>query len=133
MINRIIKYFTRLLSSKDDASMKRFIIFFVTMHFILGSFMALFGVIRQTVDKDMMKFILDCDFYIILVGLGVIGVENVASVLAQRIGALGSILKSKKTTTEEVSSAPVPTPEGPTDVNIVSQEKPVEVIKPADT
>jgi len=125
-MKRLVLYFRKLLSSKDDASMKRFIVLFTTLHFMLASYLVLFGIVRATVDKDMMKFILDCDFYIILVGLGVIGVENVASILASRVGILGSILSSKKTTTEEVVSTPQE-PIGPMGVNIVDQAKPVDV------
>lgn len=120
----MFSYIKNLLSSKDDASIKRFIVFMVFIHFALSSFLVLFGIIRATVDKEIMKFILDCDFYIILVGLGVIGVENVANVLAQRVGALGSILKSKKT--EETTVTPVSS-STPVDVNIVDQAKPVDV------
>lgn len=96
---RITSYIKRLLSAKDEASIKRFIVLFTFLHFALASYLILFGVVRTTVDKDMMKFILDCDYYIILVGLGVIGAENIASVLAQRAVGLGQILSTGKKTT----------------------------------
>lgn len=101
MIASFLRYFKRLLDSHDNASMKRFIILIVSLHFILSSFMVLFGIVRHTVDKDMMRFILDCDFYIILVGLGVISVENVASIIVERVKGIATLLKDKKETKNE--------------------------------
>lgn len=84
--------------------MKRFIIFIVSIHFMLASFMILFGIVRHTVDKDMMKLILDCDFYIILVGLGVIGAENVASVITDRVKGISHLLGKHKNSDNEEKS-----------------------------
>lgn len=88
-----------LISSDDrEANIKHFIIFITAIHYFLASFMILFGIVRHTVDKDMMHQIMENDFYIICVGLGILTIENAASAFASRGNLLSNILRTKKTT-----------------------------------
>lgn len=97
----MIKYLKLLISVGNEASMKRFIVFVISIHFMITAFCVLFGVLNLAVDKDLLKEILETDKIVILVGLGVIGISNVADVIAARIGKVGSYFSRSANFTEE--------------------------------
>ena len=95
------KFWKSVLSSKDTTSSKRLVTLLTALHFFLASFTILFiafYVIFYTtkgkVDKDlleMLKDVLEYDFYIILSGLGFVTVDNIGQSIIERtkINALG--------------------------------------------
>lgn len=100
----IFDYFRRLVDGNDGgASMRRFIVIVISFHFILASFLILFGMINSKVDKELLRVILDNDFIIILSGLGLIGASNIAEIMVKRYVAAGSVLfTSEKTKTTTI-------------------------------
>lgn len=88
------KFWSSILSSTDDASSKRLVTLIIALHFIIASFVILFiafYVIFYTtkgkVDKDLLdllKFVLECDFYIILSGLGFITADMFGKILIEK-------------------------------------------------
>lgn len=89
------------MSPSSHLSSKRLVTLIISLHFILASFSILFiafYVIFYTtkgkVDKDlleMLKDVLEYDFYIILSGLGFVTVDNIGQIIIERIkiNALG--------------------------------------------
>ena len=90
-------FWKKILSSKDAASSKRLVTLIISLHFIVASFVILFiafYVIFYTtkgkVDKDLLdllKNVLEYDFYIILSGLGFITMDNMGQVMLERAKA----------------------------------------------
>lgn len=94
---KILDYSKALISDDDrEANIKHFIIFMTAIHYFLASFMILFGVVRYTVDKDMMYQIMENDFYIICVGVGVLTFDNAMQAFASRASVVSSIFTKKK-------------------------------------
>lgn len=95
------KFWRSILSPSSHLSSKRLVTLIISLHFILASFSILFiafYVIFYTtkgkVDKDlleMLKDVLEYDFYIILSGLGFVTVDNIGQIIIERIkiNALG--------------------------------------------
>lgn len=94
MKGNLSKFFNSVLSSKDTTSSKRLVTLLTAFHFFLASFTILFiafYVIFYTtkgrVDKDlleMLKDVLEYDFYIILSGLGFVTADNIGQVILER-------------------------------------------------
>jgi hypothetical protein len=130
-LSSIVDLSKALISNDDkEANIKHFIIFMTAIHYFLASFMILFGIVRSTVDKDMMKQILDNDFYIILVGVGVLTLENIGQALSSRANVLSSLFSTKKT--EIDNSGAVTTVEEKQQTSTV-KVPPVNDSKTADT
>lgn len=95
------KFWRSILSPSSHLSSKRLVTLIISLHFILASFSILFiafYVIFYTtkgkVDKDlleMLKDVLEYDFYIILSGLCFVTVDNIGQIIIERIkiNALG--------------------------------------------
>ena len=91
------KFWISVLSSKDPTSAKRIVTLIMAGHFIITSFLVSFFVFyliiytpRGSVNKDLLNLlasIIEQDFYIILAGLGIIGVENVANIMLEKAKA----------------------------------------------
>ena len=87
-------FWNRVISSEDPTSSKRLITLIISLHFIIASFMILFiafYVIFYTtkgkVDKDlldMLKDVLEYDFYIILSGLGFITADGAVQMMTEK-------------------------------------------------
>lgn len=87
-------FWNNILSSKDTASSKRLVTLIISLHFIIASFTILFiafYVIFYTtkgkVDEallNMLKDVLEYDFYIIVSGLGFITADNFTQVMIER-------------------------------------------------
>lgn len=87
-------FFNKVLSSKDTTSSKRLVTLLTVFHFFMASFTILFiafYVIFYTtkgkVDKDlldMLKDVLEYDFYIIISGLGFVTTDNIGQVILER-------------------------------------------------
>lgn len=87
-------FFKKLLSTKSTESSKRFITLIIALHFILASFVILFfafyliiytpkGVVNLNL-LDLLKHVLEYDFYIILTGLGFITAEGFISMMIEK-------------------------------------------------
>jgi hypothetical protein len=93
----ITRFWRRVLSSKDTTSSKRLITLLTAAHFFLASFTVLFiafYVIFYTtkgkVDTallEMLKDVLEYDFFIILSGLGFITADNLGQMLLEKAKA----------------------------------------------
>jgi hypothetical protein len=99
----IRKFFADVLLSDNPTSSKRLVTLLVTGHFLLASFLILFLAAymvfylpKGRLDPallELLKEILEYDFYIILSGLGFIAVENVSTMIIERAKAkFGNIL-----------------------------------------
>lgn len=86
--------FSRLISSKDTTSSKRIITLIMALHFIVASFTILVIVVlmmfylpKGKADPELinlLKVVLEYDFYIILGGLGFVTTENLGNMLVQK-------------------------------------------------
>lgn len=101
-----------LISSKNTNSSRRFVTLMAMAHFFLASFVILFIVVylifnltKGKVDNDLLnllKEILEYDFYIIFSGLGFITVDGIAEVIIQRAKAKAmGMINSQINTGEE--------------------------------
>lgn len=88
------KLFNRLIDSNDSASSKRVITLIMALHFIIASFVILIiaffvifylpkGKIEQSLI-DLLKIVLEYDFYIIIGGLGFVTTENLGKMLLEK-------------------------------------------------
>src|SRR5690554_6660838 len=88
------KFWKSILSSKDTTSSKRLVTLIISIHFIVASFTILFiafyvifyttkGQVDQSL-LNMLKDVLEYDFYIILSGLGFITADNVGQLMVER-------------------------------------------------
>lgn len=87
-------FWKSILSSSDDASSKRLVTLIIALHFIIASFVILFIAFyvifystKGRVDKDLLdllKFVLECDFYIILSGLGFITADMFGKIMVEK-------------------------------------------------
>lgn len=90
-------YLKKLIDARDKASIRRFITLLISFHFILASFVILFfnfailiWMPKGKIDialLDSLNNILEKDFYIMLVGLGLITVDGLYNLLLARINA----------------------------------------------
>lgn len=87
-------FWSSILSSKETASSKRLVTLIISLHFIIASFAILFiafyvifylpkGKVEATL-LDMLKQVLEYDFYIILSGLGFITADNMGQIMLER-------------------------------------------------
>lgn len=93
----ITRFWSRILSSSDDASSKRLVTLIISAHFIIASFVILFIAFyvifyttRGRVDKDLLdllKTVLEYDFYIILSGLGFITADTFGRMMVEKVRA----------------------------------------------
>lgn len=93
---RLKQFFYDLINTDNDKSSKRFIILVAMLHFIIGSFLILglftFVAIRPTkgdleflkIMNEVLKAILEYDFFIIIGGLGFVTVENLGKILVRK-------------------------------------------------
>lgn len=82
----MLKFLKSILSSESTQSAKRLVTLLITAHFLIAAFVILFLVCymvvvipKGTVNKDLIDLlaeILKDDMYVILSGLGFIGLEN---------------------------------------------------------
>ena len=92
------KFFKSLISSESTDSAKRFITLFLAAHFIIAGFVILFLVCylvavtpKGTVNKDLVGLlgdILQNDMFVILSGLGFIGLENWSQIQLEKAKAI---------------------------------------------
>lgn len=90
-------FWRRIINSKDPDSAKRVVTLIMAAHFIATSFIVTFFAFyliiytpKGSVNKDLLVLlttIMEQDFYIILAGLGIIGVENVANIMLEKAKA----------------------------------------------
>jgi len=84
--------------------MKRFIVLSSFISFTIACYLIKFGVVRQLVDKDLLKIILEYNFIIILTGLGVITAGNIGSFMVQRAQvAAGKLTNLNQTDAKPIS------------------------------
>lgn len=103
------KFWRSILSSKDAASSRRLITLIISFHFILASFAVLFVAFyvifyipKGQVDKDLLnllKEVLQYDFYIIVSGLGFITADVAGHVLIEAAKAKFSSIGAYDSTT----------------------------------
>lgn len=87
-------FWKSVLSSKDTTSSKRLVTLIISLHFILASFAILFIAFyvifylpkgRVEVELlNMLKQVLEYDFYIILSGLGFITADNMSQLMLEK-------------------------------------------------
>jgi hypothetical protein len=93
-------FWSKIISSKESHSSKRFITLIIAGHFIVASFVILFfsfylivSVPKGTVNLDLinlLKNVLEYDFYIILSGLGFITADNLGQILIEKAKTVAS-------------------------------------------
>jgi hypothetical protein len=87
-------FWKSILASDDNASSKRLVTLIIALHFIVASFATLFiafyvvfylpkGRVEVSL-LDMLKQIMEYDFYIILSGLGFITAENMGQIFLEK-------------------------------------------------
>lgn len=113
MVNNFWK---QVLSSKDTTSSKRLVTLIISLHFIVASFAILFIAFyvifylpkgRVEVELlNMLKQVLEYDFYIILSGLGFITADNLSQMLLEKA-------KDKNALMSALVNPPVATPPTP--------------------
>lgn len=91
------KFLIKILSASDDTSSKRLITLILAFIFILAQFVILFIAFyvifyttRGKVDKDLidlLKTVLEYDFYIILSGLGFITADMFGRMMVEKVRA----------------------------------------------
>lgn len=93
-------FWMSIISSKETNSSKRLITLIIAFHFIIASFVILFfafylmiytpkGVVNIDL-LNLLKTVLEYDFYIILSGLGFITGENLGQMLVERAKAVSA-------------------------------------------
>ncbi len=88
------EFFNKLLDTNTTKSSKRFVTLLISAHFILASFVVLFFAFyviiwspRGKTDKDLLdvlKLVLEYDFFIILAGLGFVTGEGMVQMWVNR-------------------------------------------------
>lgn len=123
MIKQMTHYFSRIVDGSDTSSSKRLVTLLIALHFIISSFATLivaiyviFHVPKGQVDEkllNLLREILQYDFYIILSGLGFITMEGFTQVMVERAKLPLSVTPLASTTTTTTCPPPVPpsTPE----------------------
>lgn len=114
------EFLNKVLSSEDPTSSKRLVTLIMALHLIIASFVILFiafYVIFYTtkgkVDIDllnMLKDVLEYDFYIVLSGLGFITADNTAKLMLERAKVTAGI-PEKVVKIEEQNPTIEPNPE----------------------
>jgi hypothetical protein len=97
-----MKFWNKILSSKDPTSSKRLVTLIISAHFIIASFTILFianyvifYVPKGQIDKELLsllKEVLEYDFYIILSGLGFITADGLVTVMGEKAKAQAQAL-----------------------------------------
>lgn len=107
---KINSFWKSVLSSQESTSSKRLVTLIIAAHFIIASFVILFIAFyvifylpKGRVDPqllDLLKEVLQYDFYIIVSGFGFIGADNLGQVLIERAkiqaGQVTKMLKPEK-------------------------------------
>lgn len=105
LFDRATSFLKSLLSpSSDEASMKRFIVLVISFFYMLSALCILFGIVRSTVNKEMLQKILDDCFIVILTGLGAITVGNISDILGKRFDAFGKFIGRREKPEEKKDS-----------------------------
>jgi len=97
-------FWREILSSKDTASSKRLVTLIISLHFIIACFAVLFICFyvifylpKGRVEPElvnMLKQVLEYDFYIILSGLGFITADNMGQILLERAKDKNALMSS---------------------------------------
>ncbi len=129
------KFWSKIISSKDTHSSKRLITLIISLHFIVASFVVLFfsfylivSTPKGTVNIDLinlLKNVLEYDFYIILSGLGFITADNMGQMLIERAKVTAANIISSTTTVEPMSPTTVTNTVTSTPPNLVDVPNPV--------
>lgn len=92
---KLKSFFYDVLLSSNPTSSKRLVTLLVTVHFLVSSFLILFlayyvvfNLPKGRIDPiliELLKEVLEYDFYIILSGLGFIAVENFGTLMIERM------------------------------------------------
>lgn len=87
-------YFRRLINENDPASLKRWVLLILSIHFMITSFLVSFFVFylilftpKGSVNKDLLdllRAIFEYDFYIMVVGLGLVTTETLGHILIEK-------------------------------------------------
>lgn len=104
------KFWRSILSPSSHLSSKRLVTLIISLHFILASFSILFVAFyvifylpKGKVDKDLLqllKEVLEYDFYIILSGLGFVTADNFGQIMLEKAKmTIPSIASTTETTT----------------------------------
>lgn len=119
MTHEMKSFWSKILSSNNNHSSKRLITLIIAGHFIVASFVILFfsfylivSVPKGTVNIDLinlLKNVLEYDFYIILSGLGFITADNLGQVLIERAKLVANGLASSITNSTTTTSPTMPT------------------------
>lgn len=113
-------FWGRILSSTDAFSSKRLVTLIISLHFILASFAILyfafyviFYLPKGRVEPDLMellKGVLEYDFYIILSGLGFISMDNMGKVMIERVKSKAGIENAPSIPQDEINYPQMETP-----------------------
>lgn len=100
LFNFMNSFFKQILSSESAQSAKRFVTLIICAHFVIAAFVILFLVCymvavvpKGVVNKDLLNLlgeILKDDMYVILSGLGFIGLENWGQIQLEKAKAIAS-------------------------------------------
>jgi O-antigen/teichoic acid export membrane protein len=114
-MNKIKRFVVSAVTSKDPTSSKRLVTLIVTLHFVMSSFLILFissyvifYLPKGRIDPvllDLLKEVLEYDFYIIFSGLGFIAAENIGEVVIARAKAKAGITETPYIKEEEIKDA----------------------------
>ena len=122
-MKQMVNYFSKIVDGGDTASSKRLVTLLIALHFIVSSFATLivaiyviFHVPKGQVDEkllNLLREILQYDFYIILSGLGFITMEGFTQVMIERakLNWPGGSTPVATTTTTTKPYVPPSTPE----------------------
>ncbi len=131
MTTEMKRFWSGIISSTDTHSSKRLITLIIAMHFIVASFVILFfsfylivTVPKGTVNIDLinlLKNVLEYDFYIILSGLGFITADNLGQIFIEKAKIAASNIISSTTMTE---------PSSPTTTTNVTTSTPPNLVTP---
>lgn len=78
-----INYFRRLIDENDPASIKRFTVLAILLHFIVTGYVALF-MDKSIANIALVTTIMEYNFYIILVGIFGLTVESIYNILLKK-------------------------------------------------
>lgn len=116
------KFWRSIVASDDTASSKRLVTLIIALHFIIASFATLFiafyvvfylpkGRVEVSL-LDMLKQIMEYDFFIILSGLGFITAENLFQILLEKTKSTNAVV-SNIVETVKPTEAIIPQEDGP--------------------
>lgn len=101
---KMSSFWKSIMTSDSSASSKRLITLIIALHFIIASFATLFiafyvvfylpkGRVEISL-LDMLKQIMEYDFYIILSGLGFITTENMGMILLEKAKSKNAVVSN---------------------------------------